>query len=122
MPAYACVVTMMVCWADSLVRIASEKKSLTLVTPSPAPLLSRGGTKTVTSARVSLSKINQIFSALARVVRFTVRRADSLAWITQEKKSLALKAPSPLCLKFSHHLLLAESWCAFQTASAFRWE
>jgi hypothetical protein len=49
--------TMMVCSANSLTHIAGENHFLTLVTPSPVSLLSGGGTKAVTSARLSLSKI-----------------------------------------------------------------
>jgi hypothetical protein len=50
--------SLLVCRANSLARMTSEKHSLTLVTPSPVPLLSGGGTNTVIFFRLRLSKID----------------------------------------------------------------
>jgi hypothetical protein len=102
MAALACVMRLAARGAHSLARIPSEKESLALVAPSPAPLLAtviviKRGTRVAGWCGLA-GQPGQIFSALACVMRLLVRGADSLCWISRKKAPLALMTPSPASL------------------------
>lgn len=103
MATVGCVMSLTVRGANSLACVAAEKQSLAFVTPSPIPLLSGAGTRSVVGPRLSFAEVNQIFPALRGVMRLTVRRADSLVRIAREKQSLALEAPFPARLIVPYH-------------------
>src|SRR5262249_49924621 len=79
-----------------------EKHALTLITPSPAALLSL----------CVITKNSGIRAALASVMRPVVFRADSMIRVTREKHALALVAPTPSSLQ-AHLFFLSLEFDSF---------